>query len=117
MAPEAPSLAKRAAVWHRPFDVQQRLHGSGKPLVSALWDDDLITMKAAAAILQVSWQRVQQLAGEGVVGALGQTHARLRTRTQRPNVSLRVQAPSRSVHDRWSYWPCDPVHPASRDVP
>jgi excisionase family DNA binding protein len=27
--------------------------------------DDLITMKAAAAILNVSWQRVQQLVTEG----------------------------------------------------
>ena len=93
MALEAPSLAKRAAVWHRPFDVQQRLHGSGKPLVSALWDDDLITMKAAAAILQVSWQRVQQLAGEGKLDVIiNQRHARNRIQLRRGEVErLRVE--------------------------
>lgn len=32
--------------------------------------DDLITMKAAAVILNVSWRRVQQLAGEGKLGTV-----------------------------------------------
>ena len=93
MAPEAPSLAKRAAVWHRPFDVQQRLHGSGKPLVSALWDDDLITMKAAAAIPQVSWQRVQQLALEGkLVSVPASDGGHIRTMFRRDEVErLRVE--------------------------
>jgi excisionase family DNA binding protein len=31
---------------------------------------DLITTKEAAVILDVSWQRVQQLAGEGKLGAV-----------------------------------------------
>ena len=31
---------------------------------------DLITTKEAAVILNVSWQRVQQLAGEGKLGAV-----------------------------------------------
>ena len=31
---------------------------------------DLITSKEAAVILNVSWQRVQQLAGEGKLGAI-----------------------------------------------
>ena len=31
---------------------------------------DLITTKEAAVILNISWQRVQQLAGEGKLGAV-----------------------------------------------
>ena len=41
---------------------------------------DLITRKEAAVILNVSWQRVQQLAGEGKLGAVvaeGVGHTRI----------------------------------------
>jgi len=41
---------------------------------------DLITSKEAAVILNVSWQRVQQLAGEGQLGAVaaeGVGHTRI----------------------------------------
>ena len=39
---------------------------------------DLITSKEAAVILNVSWQRVQQLAGEGKLGAAeGVGHTRI----------------------------------------
>ena len=44
---------------------------------------DLITTKEAAVILNVSWQRVQQLAGEGKLGAVaakGVGHTRIQYR-------------------------------------
>jgi hypothetical protein len=56
-----------------------RVHSQEQPVVTALVvlaaslrcvDDALITRKDAAAILSVSWQRVQQLATEGKLGPI-----------------------------------------------
>jgi excisionase family DNA binding protein len=53
---------------------------------------DLITTKEAAVILNVSWQRVQQLVGEGKLGAVAAEevgHTRIlyrRSDVERPRV-------------------------------
>jgi predicted site-specific integrase-resolvase len=50
-------------------------------------DRDLVTMKDAAGILQVSWQRVQQLAAEGKLNAIvNERHDRHRVLFRRDDV-------------------------------
>ena len=54
--------------------------------------DDLISTKAAAAILNVSWQRVQQLAAEGKLGAVPTGSGQRRILFRRADVErLRVE--------------------------
>jgi len=63
----------------------------GGALVSAYVDDDLISMKAAAVILNVSWQRVQQLAADGKLAPLAAEGLRHRALFRRADVErLRV---------------------------
>jgi excisionase family DNA binding protein len=54
--------------------------------------EDLITMRAAAEILNVSWQRVQQLAAEGKLAAVVTGSVQRRTLFRRADVErLRVE--------------------------
>ena len=67
-------------------------------------DDDLITMKAAAAILNVSWQRVQQLAAEGKLDVIGDTKGRSLILFRRADVErlrLEVESDVTGGRRRW----------------
>lgn len=78
VAPHLGAIAQPHEPFHPPRHTNSCTRGGGR--FRTIMDYDLVTMKDAADILRVSWQRVQQLAREGKltpVNATGFGHFRV----------------------------------------